>query len=202
MPFPALLSAALVAAHLELFNPVKNREVEVRMKTGGKYFFKYATLDQILSDCRPALARAGLALLQEVVGIDGVPFVHTHLIHSSGESYTTATRMLISEGGNAQEQGSAISYARRYAILAILCLSADEDDDGNAASKNDATPVVFDHVKAAQKEITGQHGPEIKRLHSTMEITSWEALKSLSGETLKTYVNCLQAILKGEPLNV
>lgn len=202
MSFPALLSAALVAAHLELLNPAKNREVEVRMKTGGKYFFKYATLDQILSDCRPVLARAGLALMQEVIGIEGVPYINTHLIHASGESHTTATRMLISEGGNAQELGSAISYARRYAILAILCLAADEDDDGNSAAKNEATAPSFDPVKVAQKEITGEYGPEIKRLHATMGITSWDSLRAISGDRLITYVNCLKAILKGEPLNV
>ena len=45
----AKLAHALVQAQKVLANPPRNREVEVRTKTGGKYTFRYATLDQITS---------------------------------------------------------------------------------------------------------------------------------------------------------
>lgn len=138
----AKLATALAAAQ-KGFAPIpKNKAVTVRSKR-GEYKFKYATLDSILSATLPALADQGLSLVQAIVHDDnGNPGLETTLYHSSGEWLRNVTPMFISgrrtEDGHDlppsnQELGSSQSYARRYGISALLCVAADEDDDGNIA---------------------------------------------------------------------
>lgn len=205
MSFPALLAAALAAAHAEITNPSKNRTVAVKMREGGTYTFSYATLDHILDHARPVLAKNGLCILQEVIRADEQPHVKTTLIHKSGETYETIVRMFVSREGDNQALGSAISYSRRYAILALLCLSADDDEDGNKADGNDAREVKaapVDHVKLAQAHITGQYSQTIKALNRSVNANTWEELRALKGEQLSAYLNALQAIIRGEAVNV
>lgn len=143
------IAAALATAAGEFAAIQKNREVEVKTRSGGSYFFKYATLDGIVAAVRPALSKNGLVLVQSVVSeeithatADGVriereELLETRLIHSSGEWFANTTPVLVSDGENsAQAYGSAITYARRYGITQLLCVVADEDDDGNAAAGN------------------------------------------------------------------
>lgn len=142
--------AAALAAAAGKFPPIqKNRTVEVKTRTGGSYTFTYATLDGIVNAVRPALSENGLVIVQSVISeeithseADGVriereELLETRLIHSSGEWFANTTPVLVADGENsAQAYGSAITYARRYGITQLLCVVADEDDDGNAASGN------------------------------------------------------------------
>lgn len=144
-PEIAKLAAALAAAQKNFAPIPKNREVTVRSQKGD-YKFKYATLDGILSATVPALAEQGLALVQTIIhDNDGNPGLETTLYHSSGEWLRNVTPMFLTgrqtQDGRTlppsnQELGSAQSYARRYGISALLCVAADEDDDGNIADGN------------------------------------------------------------------
>jgi hypothetical protein len=151
----AAISAALAAANAE-FPPIeKNKNVEVKMRNGGTYWFSYATLDAILHAVRLPLAKNGLALMQaevqhevnvyddggRIVAVDRELMMETRLLHSSGEWFANTTPILIAEGDNAaQAHGSGASYARRYGVSALLCLASDEDDDGNEADGNSVKP--------------------------------------------------------------
>lgn len=138
----AKVAAALAAAQKNFAPIPKDREVTVTTKTGGSYRFKYATLDAIRSATMPALAEQGLALVQGL-SEDGTA-LETLLVHSSGEWMKNSTPMIVSgrvvDGRvippSNQEHGSAQSYARRYGISALLCVTADEDDDANIADGN------------------------------------------------------------------
>ena len=62
------IAAALAKAQSEIANPVRNREVTVVSKrTGGKYKFKYATLDQIYDTIRNPLTKNGLWVVQPLL---------------------------------------------------------------------------------------------------------------------------------------
>lgn len=135
------ISKALSAAQGELTNPVKNREVTVRPREGMPYSFAYATLDSILDLVRPVLAKHSLALLQVVeprVENNGQQ-VTTRLLHASGQWIETSLPIQVEGNGN-QKFGSALTYGRRYSIIALLALAAEEDDDGNAADGNEVQP--------------------------------------------------------------
>jgi hypothetical protein len=129
----AQIAAALAAAQGE-FPPIpRDKTVTVKTRTGGSYTFAYAPLDTILGAVRPALAKAGLALTQAVVtDANNTDNLRTILLHASGEFLANDTPIYNGGGDNAsQAYGSGLTYARRYGITALLCIAADEDDDGN-----------------------------------------------------------------------
>lgn len=92
----------------------------------------YATLASVQDACRAPLSRHGLAIMQIVDG----DTLRTILAHKSGE-WVSSTIALRSAKNDMQGLGSAITYARRYALAALVGVSA-EDDDGNAASRRTA----------------------------------------------------------------
>lgn len=116
----------------------KNKTVKVKTRTGGEYTFSYAPLETIMAAVRGSLAANELGLTQGVVVTDkGEEMLRTTLIHASGQWIANEVPVLVAAGENgAQAYGSALTYARRYAITAILCVVADEDDDGNLAEGN------------------------------------------------------------------
>lgn len=146
-PSIASLAAALAGAQ-KAFAPIaKDREVTVTTQTGGTYKFKYATLDAIRNATMPALAEQGLAVSQALTDWGDNYAVETTLYHSSGEWISNVTPMFVtgrrSKDGSVmppgnQELGSAQTYARRYGLSALLCITADEDDDGNHADGHHA----------------------------------------------------------------
>ena len=124
------IAAALAKAQAGFKNPPRNKEVKVNSQRGA-YSFKYATLDAILDAVRKPLSDAGLCVVQ----IPGKESLETRLIHDSGECLSSRIPLFVSQQG-AQAYGSALTYARRYALAAMLGIAADEDDDGNAADGN------------------------------------------------------------------
>ncbi len=95
---------------------------------------KYVTLETVMATVLPILNKHGVVLVQNTEFIDGVDVLATRLIHAeSGDSVNADMRLVMSKD-DAQGYGSAMTYARRYAIMGMLGLVADADDDGNAAS--------------------------------------------------------------------
>lgn len=95
---------------------------------------RFIALDTLMEKVLPALNKHGLALVQAPSHIDGTPALATTLIHvESGEQIQTVMPLMLAKN-DPQGQGSAITYARRYALMAILGLVADTDDDANSAS--------------------------------------------------------------------
>ncbi len=134
MPWPqAALYAALAKAQGE-FPPIpRDKTVTVRTKDGRSYTFAYAPLETIFATIRLELSGNGLAVTQTFRGDDLI----TSLLHSGGGMIESVMRCQ-RQTGTWQEFGSAITYARRYALVALLGLATEEDDDGNHASGNTA----------------------------------------------------------------
>ena len=98
---------------------------------------KYATLAATMELVLPLLVKHELCLLQLPISEDGKTVGVTTIIgHSSGASLSSTLRM-IPVKVDPQGIGSAITYARRYTLQAILGITPD-DDDGNEASNLDA----------------------------------------------------------------
>ena len=96
-------------------------------------FFKsnYASLPHIITEIAEPLEKAGLVLSQFPNG-DGLT---TMVIHAESGEFISATYTLqVVRQNDPQAQGSAISYARRYAITSILNLAI-SDDDAEAATR-------------------------------------------------------------------
>lgn len=116
------IATALAKAQMEMVGAKKDTK---------NTFFKsnYADLGSVMAACMGALNGNGIAVVQPVS--DGC--VQTILIHSSGQSLECSIPLRVAKD-DMQGLGSAITYARRYGLMAMAGI-APEDDDGNAAVK-------------------------------------------------------------------
>jgi len=108
-------------------------------KDASNPFFKssYASLSHILEEIGTPLQESGLVISQFP---DGEGLV-TMLIHAeSGEYISSNYVMPVSKQNDPQALGSAISYARRYAVTSILSLNVSDDDAEGAMKRGSATP--------------------------------------------------------------
>lgn len=94
---------------------------------------KYADLASVWDACREALQANGLSVAQYSRVTDSGAVLTTRLLHISGESIEGDVPLLNGKG-DMQGLGSAMTYARRYGLAAMVGVCP-EDDDGNAASE-------------------------------------------------------------------
>ena len=110
-------------------------EIQPAIKDSTNPFFKskYADLSSIWNACKTPLTKNGLSVLQTTDQKEGQLVLLTTLVHSSGQ-WVRSCLPIISAKQDAQSIGSAITYMRRYSLSALVGVTSDEDDDGNAAT--------------------------------------------------------------------
>ena len=113
---------------------------------------KYATFASIINACRDPLSKNGLAFVQILSTEDSSWYIETTLFHESGEWISSGKLKLILKDQTMQALGSAITYAKRYSLCAMLGIVADEDDDGQAASQEKTDQVQ----KVVQQKTQGK----------------------------------------------
>ena len=112
-------------------------KIEKVKKDATNPFFKskYASLSNILEAINIPLAETGLVYTQHPSGANDLI---TILIHAdSGEFFESCYNMPVAKQNDPQAVGSSITYARRYALGAILGLNIDDDDDGSIDDSTD-----------------------------------------------------------------
>ena len=119
-------------------------QIEDATKSSKNDFYKskYADLASVRAAVRQPFADNGLSVVQFPRTVPGGVEVETMLLHSSGEFMAETLFMPVKH--EPHPIGSGISYARRYALMSIANLAAD-DDDGNAAQT--AKPVDPEEVR-------------------------------------------------------
>lgn len=130
----AYLAEALATAQGEFHAAEKDRQANVKSDKGN-YSYKYANFASLMDAVRGPLAKAKLAVTCRVrTDAKGATAVAI-LMHASGE-WMCGDPIFVGVGANTpQATGSAIEYARKYAIRTLLNIATDEeDDDGQAAS--------------------------------------------------------------------
>jgi hypothetical protein len=127
------IATALVKAQ-KAFGPA------LKTHTNPAFRSKYADLSACIEAVMDALNDNGIAMIQQTRENDRGVTVETVFIHESGEQISSGPLHVPASKQDPQGYGSALTYARRYSLMAA-CGIAPEDDDGNAASKPKA-PVV------------------------------------------------------------
>ena len=94
---------------------------------------QYASLESVIKTVRTA-SQFGLTFTQEMDFEGDITFVRTVMMHSSGDTRVSRTKIVSKDPNDPQKQGSAISYAKRYGLQSIFGLPSD-DDDGEIANK-------------------------------------------------------------------
>lgn len=130
-----LISAALVKAQQKIKHAIKDAQ-------NPHFRNDYATLESVIDSTKEALFENGIVVLQAPSN----DVLTTRLQHASGQFFETDLKLLLTKQ-DMQGLGSAITYARRYALASMLNISQ-ADDDGNAAVQSSKAPKA---VKAAVK---------------------------------------------------
>lgn len=163
------IAAALVKAQKE-FGPA------LKTSTNPHFRSRYADLSACIEAVIDALNSNGIYLMQLTDEHDGGVKVSTTFIHESGEQLSGGTLFMPASKHDAQGFGSALSYARRYSLMAA-CGIAPEEDDGNHATKT--TPVAA--PKAIPKPVA--KAPEAPPANLAGIVSQWQLKVSAEPDT-------------------
>jgi hypothetical protein len=131
------LTAALVKAQAEIKHSVKDGK-------NPHFRTEYSTLASVIDACKSALNKNGIAVIQSPMHCESGILLETALVHESGE--WVSSELYIPVSGNAQQYGSAMTYARRYS-LASMAMVAPDDDDANEAATVYKKPAIIEKQK-------------------------------------------------------
>lgn len=179
------------------------------LKTSANPFFKskYADLSVVIEAVIDALHKNGIALIQNCHESDTGVIVETVFLHESGEMISCGKLSVPAAKHDPQGFGSAITYARRYGLMAA-CGIAPEDDDGNAAAKakkdQDKQKPKSDAAKSVSQDVFDNMPPEEQQFLKDFamnvyalldEEKNYEAYKLIADSTLdadeKVAINAL-----------
>lgn len=160
-------------------------EIKAALKDSKNPHFKssYADLTSVWDACRAALTKNGISVIQ-IPNFEGDEvWLETMLLHASGDSIK-GRYPLRPQQQTPQGYGSALTYARRYSLAAMVGVVADEDDDGNAASAPRPSYVkpapVADASKAKAESFVDQAIAAIGTLTDEAGLTAWLEKNSAS----------------------
>ncbi len=127
------LAAALTKAQAQMHAADADAVAQLE-HDGSTQTYRYATLVNVWNTARKPLTKNGLAVLQTCEpGNRGELRLTTTLLHESGQ-WVSGTEVVPISAPTPQAFGSALTYARRYGLAAMVGLCVNEDDDGLAAS--------------------------------------------------------------------
>lgn len=156
----AHLADALCKAQSQMKEILKTKTAQVKSDKGS-YSYKYAELADLLEAVKPALLGQGLAISQGVDSYELGVKVTTLLMHSSGEHLSSTLSLPVS-GSTPQAYGSAITYARRYALSALLGVGPEDDDDGGSGLEHSGSaqqhPGTRSSVRDSRRAGQAGHG--------------------------------------------
>jgi len=172
----AKIAAAFVAAQ-KGFSPA------IKSSTNPHFKSKYADLAACVEAVIDALHDNGIALMQKTSESDSGVVVETVFIHESGEQMAGGKLHVPADKHTPQGYGSALSYARRYSLMAA-CGIAPEDDDGNSASKP-----VSDQQAANIQALAEEVGVPLDRICSKLNVKSIDKIPAAQYQSV---INKLQ----------
>lgn len=101
----------------------------------GKYKYSYASMPRIWVALKPVLKKHGLTIIQSPTA-DVADKLETWIIHETGEYVYDGMRLIITRD-DPQGFGSAITYAKRYALISMLGIVTDDDNDATTQRRAD-----------------------------------------------------------------
>lgn len=163
---PASLAFAMSLAFAEIDGAIKGNE-NAAFKQGGKAS-KYADINAVIDAIKPALIKNNLFFTQHPAPHDRGVQIETFLHHAGGESMSLGVLFVPASKQDAQGFGSAMTYARRYALVTAFGVPV-EDDDGNAAAA--ASKKDTQAPKQPEPNITHEQVTELELLIPAAKLT-------------------------------
>lgn len=185
------LNAALVKAQSGM-KPV------VFDSTNPHFKNKYASLPAVIGAILPALNANGISVTQTTELRQGAFVLVTTLRHTSGQ--WVAGEYLLPQVSRPQEMGSAITYAKRYALSAMVCIAADEDDDAEGARKDNQVAEMpkrdNPHVSRLEDMTDRRYRTDAKGKRIDWIDTSMHRVPHLTGEKAKALYKTLKTAMR------
>jgi len=128
-------------------------------KRNPHYKNKYASLESVIKTVRTA-SQFGLTFTQEMDFEGDISFVRTVMMHSSGATRVSRTKIVSKDPNDPQKMGSAISYAKRYGLQSIFGLPSDDDDGEVAIIKPEGNAPIFPSGNSALGGTRSSKPPE------------------------------------------
>lgn len=184
------LANAMAAAFAEIDGATKSMTGQV-----GQQKYKYADLTSVIEAIKPALIKHSLFFTQHPEPHEKGVCIETILHHAGGEHFSLGKLFVPAKNQDAQGFGSALTYARRYALVTAFGVPV-EDDDGNAASKAPA-PAKQDVIAPADLTLAIQLCDTISgnQAQTICEAYKVSALTELTEKQGKAVITRLQAKL-------
>jgi hypothetical protein len=121
--------------------------------TNPHFKSKFVSLGSLVETIAPLLSKHGLVWVTMPTRVEGEPMLGYRLVHAAtGEAIEGAMPLML-KTVDPQAQGSALTYARRYSLMAVLNLVTDEDDDGNRAQSASRRPQEPPYGPAAPPDV-------------------------------------------------
>jgi ERF superfamily len=187
------ISGALAKAQAELTNPEKSLVATIRspFPREADRTFRYAPLSSGLDIVRKSLGRHEIATIQST-DIDkeaGLLRLTTILAHSSGEWISSEWPVCpISDVASAQRMGTALTYARRYALFALVGITGEDDLDapdlGAGANSAGELPRPSDYADGQPASAQRKQGGDGKVPGSSARSVLGEQLSASLRESL------------------
>jgi hypothetical protein len=183
----ATLAAALAraqnditGAHKDAVNPFYQKQ---NSAVGG-----YATLSSVWAACHKHLSKNELAVIQTTKNNGKAVVVFTTLAHSSGE-WIKGELQITPSKDDAQGIGSAITYARRYALSAMVGICPDDDDGNNASGKNGTDTNPKDELQNKYEYVLKRLNkckatPEVDNVKEKYVVPIWDSLNDTQKKSL------------------
>ena len=168
------LTAALADAQIA-FLPIKRTEKVDYQTVSGRKKYDYAPLGAIIDATKKGLSDNGLAVTQATKLSDGNTVLETLLSHSSGE-WLSGELYIGKQDMPPQSLGSALTYMRRYGMSAILCVSSEDDDDGEGAIARESPA---GGSKSLEKETKDALKVKIEEALTEIDPLNWQVVRPL-----------------------
>ena len=174
----------------QAFGPV------LKTKNNPAFKSKYANLEACLDAVDDACLSAGIALYQETFEDASGVTVETVFLHESGQSLRCGKLHVPAAKQDPQGYGSALSYARRYSLLAACGIAA-EDDDGNAASQPRQPAAQEKPAAPAKRDPDTSPEARAKRIRASVASGDAEGAAAALASRPEDELNAVWALLDG-----
>jgi hypothetical protein len=204
------LGKALVAAQMEMQNPAFDSQ-------NPHFRSRFASLAAVRNAVIPTLAKHGIGVLQNLTTTETGVACETILLHSSGQVMRLGPLSMPATKPDAQGFGSAATYARRYALMAVAGVVGDDDDDANSATGKPAGAerIIPAKVQQAVKELRDTLSADVTEEARQDRVYNWhlamnadqptylavsDQLEPREKSALKAYVAAVREAKKAKPV--
>lgn len=172
--------SAMARAFAEIEGATKSANGQV-----GRQEYRYADLTSVIEAIKPALVKNNLFFTQTPEPTEGGVCIATHLYHVDGMNLPLGKLFVPANKNDAQAYGSALTYARRYALVTAFGVPV-EDDDGSAASRGQERSGTNRTVSPAPK-ISDSEWAELVQLVEVTKTDAGRLCAAYKAESLKDF---------------